>query len=342
MAEIYSSYLGTQKAKLAELNGTISMVTYPRVHMFSLDLSDMSGSLKSGSMGVSLTNFPVRVSAQIISKKRDAIPDAFVRELAPLLENLRKKLQRQDVYWEVTVDMPAIVGRHTGLGTTTQITGAVALCAAKTVGVDFNYIDLFGLGIGYSSALGLNLLFKPGFIIENGYKVTDSDLDGRKMYDKYNVRQVPVGSMLNLSSVNWHLLLAIPRNAQSLSGKIEDDFWDKILPDSIESTHRITYSVLEKIIPSIITDDYNEFIAGMEVATMYGTKPKEESIQNQKTKEVLSAIRGKYKFAAISSLGPTVYSFSETEPKQDDLENFKNEHGDFLFYTINLSELIHD
>lgn len=340
MADIYSTHLKAQKAELTISGDTVGMTTYPRVHMFSLDLSDTSGSLKSGSMGVSLTNFPVEVSVRVVNTYEDIVPKDFAKELLPLLENVRKRLSRSDVYWEVSVDMPTLVGRHTGLGTTTQITGAVSLCAAKTAGVDFSYIDLFNLGIGYASALGLCLLFKPGFIIENGYKVSDLESGGCKMYkDKYDIFQVPVGSVLSLSSVEWHLLLAIPKNAQSLSGKIEDDFWDKILPDSLASTHKITYSMLENVIPSLVTDDYDEFIAGMETATANGTKPMEESIQNQKTKEVLNAIREEYGFAAISSLGPTVYGFSETTPKKRSLEAFTTKYDNFTFHTIKLSEL---
>lgn len=340
MAYIYSTQLSNKKVKFFHSGNMIGVTTYPRVHMFSLDLSDASGSLKSGSMGLSLRDFPINVSVELIDSKEDIISSEFLYELLPILNRTREKLKQEYVYWKVNVIVPEYVGRHTGLGTTTQITGAVALCAAKSLGVDFDYIDLFNLGIGYASALGLNLLFNPGFIIENGYKISTLEDGGCKIYpDLYDVYQLPTGSIFNLSKIDWSLILAIPKNAQSLYGKIEDEFWNEILPDSLESTHKITYSVLEKIIPNLITNNYVGFIDGMRDATRNGTKPAEESIQNPKTAETLAAMRRQYTFAAISSLGPTIYSFSEVEPTDFELNNLRLECKDFIFYTMRLADV---
>jgi len=289
-------------------------------------------------MGMTLMDFPIKISTRLTANS-DNIAADFVDDVGPLLDEVRKRLKKPNLFWDIEIDMPPVVGRHTGLGTTTQIMGAVALCAAKTAGVEFSYADLFNLGIGYASALGLSLLFQPGFVIESGYKISDKESGGCRMYpDKYNVYQMPTGAVLSLSKVKWSLLLAIPKDAQSLSGKVEDEFWDKVLPDSLESTYRITYNVLEKIIPGLICDDYNEFLAGMQEATKNGTKPSEESIQNPRTKEVLDTLRKDYGFAAISSLGPTVYAFSDKVLSQEALKKLESNRGEFIFHAVNLNE----
>lgn len=339
MAFIYSARLAETKANLSVSSSVISMTTYPRIHMFSLDLSDTSGSFKSGSLGLSLKDFPIRVSVTQIEEDTDLLPQRFSSELRHILQKTRDRLGKPELRWGVKVDMPSQVGPHTGLGTTTQVTGAAALCAAKTVGVDFNFVDLYNLGIGYASALGLTLLFNPGFILENGYRISTQEEGGCKMYPElYDVYQIPVGSVLNIADTGWYLVVALPTDEQSLSGEIEDNFWHKVLPDDLNSTYITTYNVLEKIIPHLVTDEYEEFLQGMKFVTNKGIKPLEESIQNPKTKRALEIMRKKYGFAAISSLGPSIYSFSKAMPTDDEIRKLNSSCKDFTIHVTALGE----
>ena len=44
---------------------TVGLTVYPRIHMFTFDLSLISGVLKHGSMGYSLKNMPISISISL-------------------------------------------------------------------------------------------------------------------------------------------------------------------------------------------------------------------------------------------------------------------------------------
>jgi len=110
------------------------------------------------------------------------------------------------------------------------------------------------------------------------------------------------------------MIVAIPNNAKSISGEYEIDFWDNSLPDKDEDSYRVVYNVFERIIPSIVERSFADFISALNENIKLGSKPLEESVQSDRTKEVLASFRQAFGFSAISSLGPSLYTFSEGDP----------------------------
>lgn len=296
----------------------VNLKVYPRVHMFTFDLSLISGILKHGSLGYSLKNMPIEVTVRKSSTGNDTINTVGNVNITELdfkidFDLLREYIQIYDHY-EVTVSIDRSIREHTGLGLSTQILGGVYLCSAKVSGVELKINDLFKMGIGHYSALGLNLLFNPGMIFEMGCKISD-EAEGVIVNPSLSKEYETVANtVIKINNFPFYTAIAIPKASSSISGTYEVDFWNASLPDKNEDSYRIVYNVLETIIPGIVESNFDSFIDAINENIRLGSKPLEEKVQTARTSDVLEKLRHTFAFAAVSSLGPALYAFSEHDP----------------------------
>lgn len=299
-------------------DNSVMLNVYPRLHMFTFDLSLISGILKHGSLGYSLLNMPIRIEVRKSNDLKDSIHvtgSVNVKDLDFKIDfnALRKYIQRDDTY-EVNIHVNRSIREHTGLGLSTQILGGVYLCSAKASGVSLKINDLFKMGIGHFSALGLNLIFNPGMIFEMGCRITDKQegvIVNPTLSQEY---ETVANTVYKINNFPFYTIVAIPNTSTSISGKYEIDFWTASLPDKDEDSYRIVYNVLETIIPGIVENNFNTFTTALNENILLGSKPLEEKVQSDRTKEVLADLREQFAFAAVSSLGPALYAFSDTDP----------------------------
>ncbi len=298
----------------------VSLAVYPRLHMFTFDLSLISGILKHGSLGYSLLNMPINIRVRKSHKSTDSVKVIGNVKLKDLdfkidFEKLRNYIQSKDTY-EVTIHINRSIREHTGLGVSTQVLGGVYLCSAKASGVELKINDLFKMGIGHFSALGLNLIFNPGMILEMGCRITDEKegvIVNPTLSQEY---ETVANTVIKIKSFPFYTTVAIPKKSTSISGEYEIDFWTASLPDKNEDSYHIVYNVLESIIPGIVEEDFAAFTTALNENIKLGSKPLEEDVQSSRTKEVLGELRSKFAFAAVSSLGPALYAFSENDPAE--------------------------
>lgn len=290
-----------------------SLVVYPRLHFFSLDLSDYIGVLKHGSFGMSLKDFPIVISCSCSDKdsvRFNGNEKQFFLDQSFDFDLLRAAIKK-DCFFDITVNLPCGIQEHTGIGISTQVVGGVYLACASHCGVNLSIKDLFDLGVGHVSTLGLNLLFNPGMIIENGVRYK-------------NKIEKPVSVITKVEKFPFWIIVAIPRDLQSLSAKPENDFWDNILPEHVNVTKSVYREFYGECVPAILENDFEAFAASMDKIVRMGSKAKEEDIQSAGTKIILSELRNKFGCAGVSSMGPTVYSFSPTDPREI-LQTIKSE-----------------
>ncbi len=310
MSSIVRETLNTDPVYYDHLKKSAEITVYPRIHMFSLNLSLQNNGLPCGSLGVSIAENPIHITAKK-NTITDVLSSNYVGDstFVNTLEKLRTYKQLTGG-WSVTVQIPDTIRPHIGLGTTTQILGGAALCSAKASGVDLTNIDLFKMGFGRASNLGLSLLYKPGFIFEYGYRVDFQN--GLGIHPNISTYpELPSNRADSIKDCPWHLLYGVPKKLQSLSGDIEESFWENNLPEDPISAKITENAVKNYIIPGLLANNFQQFISGMSRATDHGSKLAEEHIQEPATLKVLSALRKKLGFAAVSSLGPTVYAFQE-------------------------------
>lgn len=301
---------------------SVGLVVYPRVHMLTFDLSLISGILKHGSFGYSLKNMPIKI---IVKKTNRSKKDEVFSNKGKLLvknldfevnfNKLRKYIKSED-YYTVEIESGEFTREHTGLGISTQILGGIYLCCAKLSGVSLQISDLFILGIGHYSTLGLNLLFNPGMIFEMGVESADKNnglIVNPKLSKKY---EKPSNTLYKISNFPFYIVVAIPKTDKSISGEYEIDFWNNSLPDRNQDSYKIVYNVFENIIPSIIGRNFEVFAKYLNENIKLGSKPLEEKVQSARVKSVLNTMRNVFDFAAVSSLGPALYAFSKSDPTE--------------------------
>lgn len=296
--------------------GAARITVYPRIHMCGLDMSLQSGILRSGSMGFSLTTIPVKICVERADK--DTIISNFSggdNNLRHLLSDLRNYLPT-DAHWSVSITYPPTFRPHIGIGSSTQVAGGMLHCAARCLGIKLRCEDLFAMGMGSASMLGLSLLHAPGFIIEHGYARSDKT-HGRILQPKlYRDYDAPTYSLLHITDCPWYAVIGIPRTFESLSGQSEHDFWLEHLPGDTETARSTTYAIMMDCIPGLIEQDFTKFVGGIRTIINQGTKPHEENLQHESTTQILQLLREKFSLATVSSLGPTVYAFSEHDPSE--------------------------
>lgn len=300
MGEMDVFDLAKESAGIEEgMDGRRKLVVYPRVHCFSLDLSEKYGFMKHGSFGFSIDSLPITIEVNK-STHDDLRCDIDIKSIDKRIDfdDLRDKLGVND-NWSVEVRGGSqLVRNHVGIGISTQLGGGIMLACAKVSGMNLGADDLFEMGIGSTSTLGLKLLMRPGMVVETGLVKK-----GRLSTTVYNISSFP-----------FFTIVAIPKHSISVSGQMEDDFYDRILPDADDVPDRIAYEVFERMLPAICEKNFDLFMDAVSVACRLGTKPAEEAIQSRETIGELNRLRSLFGFAAISSLGPTIYSFSLEDP----------------------------
>jgi beta-ribofuranosylaminobenzene 5'-phosphate synthase len=303
------------------VDDSVSLKVYPRIHMFTFDLSLISGILKHGSLGYSLKNMPIEISVRKSTTNSDVINtvgNVNIKQLDFKIDfDMLRAYTKSTDHYDVTVSIDSSIREHTGLGLSTQILGGIYLCSAKLSQFELKINDLFKMGIGHFSALGLNLLFNPGLIFEMGCKISNENegvIVNPSLSQEY---ETVANTVIKIHTFSFYTTVAIPKNESSISGTYEIDFWTASLPDKQEDSYRIVYNVLESIIPGIVENDFNSFIDAINENITLGSKPLEEDVQTMRTKEVLIQLRKNFKFAAVSSLGPALYAFSEHDPKDE-------------------------
>lgn len=309
----------------------VAITVYPRIHMFSLDLSLKNGNMKSGSMGFSLKSSPIRIAVAKSSKRTIKISQKN-QNLLEKLEEICAKFQKNqmiDSNFEIKIDAPKYFRNHIGLGLTTQVLGGVLYCLHNLFEIHFDVDYLLKYNVGRVSALGSQLIFNPGWILEKGYKI---DKTGEPLHPEfYEYGEFFEKSIEKLRAPNWFAIIAIPELDESLSNKLEDEFWDNIFPDRKKNSLEIIYETFMNLLPAIQESDFERFIQCLRKITAIGTKPCEEAIQSKTTKNALKILRNNYNFASVSSLGPTLYAFSKHNENVPKLKGFD-------VITINLGE----
>lgn len=326
-----------QSLRYVTLGDSVKTIVYPRIHMFPIDLSLISGIIKNGGFGYSLKNMPIEISVKKSNSPQDTVHieggvDVENLDYTIDFDRLRSYINSKDHY-SVRITAGRFLREHTGLGTSTQIIGGVYACSAKLSGTDLKIRDLYNLGLGHNSALGLNLLFNPGMIFEVGTKITE-DSDGIiAKPDLSQKKETIANSVYKVNAFPFHVIIAVPKQASSVTNEFGDAFFDEVtLPVKKNDSYRIVYNIFERIIPSIVELDYRGFLSAMQENISLGTKAAEEEYESEVTKGVLKQIRAVFGFAAVSSLGPALYSFSEYDPVEE-MSKLDSPDYDFLVYS---------
>lgn len=309
----------------------ILVQTPARLHLGQIDLNGSLGRIFGG-IGVTIENPGVRLVFESNNSLEVSGPrEDLVRELA------LRYLDYYNLPHQARITVLSLIPSHTGLGSGTQLRLAVASGLTRLFGKNISIGELSVImNHGESrSVVGTAAFANGGFIVDGGYKIGESPVEGRTK------RPAPV--LLNRDfPLDWFVLLMIPENKRGLHGKDEKVAFREMEPMSEENVGKVCRHLVMQLLPALVEKDSVTFghalgsiqgIIGNYFASLQGGL-----FSSQISAAVAAFCMENGAFAASqSSWGPALYAFVEgkkrVEKLADKVENYlrvKNWNGKVL------------
>ncbi len=298
-----------------------------RIHVNSIDLNGFNTRV-CGGLGFSVENPVLRLSIE--KGETDLIQTSHVGEISNFLYMVKGK---EHIDANLRIQELTESRMHVGLGSLTQLKLAVLAGIRALNQQKLNILSLTSdYKIGFTSGVGVGAFFMGGFILDGGYKLPNEKykiINGEKLN-----KQAPIILNYDIPS-NWKLLIGIPKELKSLSAESEYDFFNEITPIGNSDIYKISYHTLMELLPAIKENDFASFVYALKKITMLGAKPFEKRICKQ-NKNVLEMLESLFRFSSVSSLGPTCYSFFDSNVASPDLIKMDLDFPDFKFLTTSV------
>lgn len=232
------------------------------------------------------------------------------------VEKILKKVARSlDVSPEVSVEVVERIPSHVGLGSTTQLTLALARAVSILHGKDIGIPELASRsGRGKRSGVGTYAFEHGGIVLEGGKRD----------------EEFPPLILRRPFPEEWRLVIAIPDVKRGFSER-EEGVMDGLRSEE-NSSDKICRLVLLKMLPALVLSDIEDFgraiteadeLTGKAFSSEQGGTFKDDTISETRNYMLEEGAYG----AGQSSWGPTVYGLVQGEKGAKHLEG---EISDFL------------
>lgn len=291
-----------------------------RIHINSIDMNGRNRRV-CGGLGFCVED--PKIEIEVKYSDRDILPKQCYPEIAELLAKFRRA---QSINKSYEIDLKSEVLRHKGLGSTTIYKLCVLAAIYRLEGKKLTKRDANAYGIGHTSGIGINAFFHGGFVVDAGYTLNKSF--AKQLSGEGGGRSAPLIFRRKIPR-RWSICLAIPKINTSISGEEEAEFYDNITPISNTSVNAIAYEILMGVLPSVLERNFTNFRQSLHRIIEHGTKPFETELHAKNCGKLLRGLECEYQFAAITSLGPTIYVITDSDVN---LSKWENEFPDFFFY----------
>lgn len=201
----------------------------------------------------------------------------------------------------VEVEVREAIPPHVGLGSGTKLGLAVALGVAELAGVSAGPQELADAsGRAARSSVGSWTFAAPGLVVEAGVR------DGGSISPLVARHPIPE---------RWRCVLALPLDAEGLSGDAEKRFFDR-LHDSSAGEPSVSRLLLSALLPGLVTGDIDEFGAALseiqrEIGSMFAAQ--QGGVFHPRAAPVVEALHA-LGVGAVgqSSWGPAVYGIVDS------------------------------
>ena len=208
----------------------------------------------------------------------------------------------------VEVEVREAIPRHVGLGSGTKLGLAVARGVAELAGVSAGPQQLADAsGRGARSSVGSWTFAAPGLVVEAGVR--------DRHWISPLIARHPMPAL-------WRCVLALPRDAEGLSGDAEERFFDQLheRPAGEPSVSRV---LLTALLPGLVTGDIDEFGAALteiqrEIGAMFAAQ--QGGVFHPRAAAVVDALHA-LGVGAVgqSSWGPAVYGIVDGPERADEV-----------------------
>ncbi len=260
-------------------------------------------------------NYPLtKISVERVGNV-DKIEGTYSDKMRHVLDVIRNKF---DLSGKYHIRAPAQIAEHIGLGSESQMYLALADTLLKLEGKHAEPNEVIKtLKLGGVSGIGHHAYYSGGLVVDGGYSFGPGK-DVTK-FTQHSKNPAPLIARHDFPD-RWKVILAIPRNRQSLSGELEDAFFIRILPLPLFHAQQISHETLMHLLPAVAIKDFDEFIISLKAITALGQKPFEVELNREHLEKILDSLERHTGFSAVTSLGPTCYSFIDaTKIKKADI-----------------------
>ena len=220
--------------------------------------------------------------------------------------NKINKINKTNTNYNFYLEVHNIIPQHSGLGSGTQISLTTGKLISELLNYSINSNMLSKItGRGGTSGIGVYSFDRGGFIIDGGH--TFGKNKEKEEYKPSSAsKNISVAPLLFRKDFNWDIVLTIPKG-ENICGDKEIDIFKKYCPISLNEIEKISHIILMNLMPSLITNDFNNFGKGINQLQKLGFKSIEVKLQKEIVKNLLWTLQ-KIAPSGLSSFGPTIYS----------------------------------
>ena len=306
--------------------------TPSRLHMTLLDLNGIHGRIDGG-VGITIKKPCLNLEAV---QAYDGIEVGFsksCKQIGGLVEDYTAKINNSTLKimdalkidggfkFTVTSAYPP----HSGLGSGTQLSLAVAKLVSTINGHDITALDLAKIvGRGGTSGIGVESFENGGFIVDGGHKKIDKD--GFLPSSASSATPPPILARYDFPE-EWKIVLVIPNVERGVSGAKEIDAFKNYCPIPLGEVEKLSHLMLMKLMPSVLESDLDSFGSALNSIQDLGFKRIENKLQNSLLSEIMDNLRvAGAAGVGMSSFGPTI--FAVTDSNEQDIVSAANDSLD--------------
>jgi beta-RFAP synthase len=182
----------------------------------------------------------------VIEVERAAAVEAEGAEAHRAVEFARRYLASQGMREGARIVIRHAIPGHAGLGSGTQLALAVARGIAELYDLPTDTGTLaVAVGRARRSAIGTWLFDGGGFIVEGGRRAEGD-------------RIAPLLARLPIPD-SWRCVVALPWNAESVSGEAEVQAFRELPPPPLEEVQHVAHLLVMSLLPSLVEGDLESF-----------------------------------------------------------------------------------
>ena len=295
--------------------------TPSRLHLTLIDLNGIYGRIDGG-VGITLEKPGLKIQAEPVNDGVEVIFSKSCQFIDDLKDDYTFKIENSTL--KVTESLNISNGfrftvhstypPHSGLGSGTQLSLAVAKLISIMNKQDLNTLDLAKIvGRGGTSGIGVESFENGGFIIDGGHKSTEkpSFLPSSASH----ATPPPIIARYDFPR-DWKIILVIPNVERGVSGIKEVDAFQNYCPIPLNEVEKLSHLLLMKLMPAVIESDLDSFGSAINKIQDIGFKKVENKLQNPFISQLMENLRiAGAAGVGMSSFGPTVYAITDTNER---------------------------
>jgi beta-ribofuranosylaminobenzene 5'-phosphate synthase len=274
-----------------------------RLHFGLIDMNGALGRIDGG-VGLALNTPNVIIEARLSNRLEVTGRKAGLAR--GIVKMVMKHYKMRGGAFVKVIDL---IPEHVGLGSTTQLSLAIAKCLTELHNIKATAEELATVvKRGGTSGIGVAAFEYGGFILDGGH--TFGRGKEKECFLPSKASKAPPPPILARYKVpyDWLFVLVIPNIAKGAHGEREVKIFTKYCPITVNEVRRISHIILMKILPSVASPNIEEFGEGLSEIQNFGFKKIEIELQHPIARELISKLKEVSYGTGMSSFGPTVYA----------------------------------